>query len=323
MKIMTVGTSQICSQTIKAFKKNGVEIFACIGRDSDRTRKFAMDNEVDHFAVSYDDALLSSQIEAVYIALPNSLHYEYAKKALLNNKSVFLEKPFTTNLKEAQELAKLAMERNLYLFEMNMSAHNPAIWSIKRDLEQLGPLRMVEVNFSKYSRKYDDFKADLNPNIFSPEMSGGALMDLGVYNICLLVDLFGLPQASHYFYNEQKGIDTSGIAILRYDGFLCNSISGKDTASFSHLMINGENGFIYAQGAPNFFNSYRLKLNDAKTIEKSFVLDDMRAHEIGDMLEIIDNDDKRRFNDYLTLTLRQMKVMDELRNSSGLKFKAD
>ena len=100
MKILTVGTAKITADLIKAFKENDIEVYACCGRDLKKTEDFARANGVNMAYDDYEIALSDENIDAVYIATPNSLHFEYASKAILRHKHVILEKPFTTSAKE-------------------------------------------------------------------------------------------------------------------------------------------------------------------------------------------------------------------------------
>ncbi|ADY84367.1 hypothetical protein [Lactobacillus delbrueckii] len=85
------------------------------------------------------------------------------------------------------------------------------------DLQLLGPVHVVSLNYTQYSSRYDRFLAgDISP-AFNPRLGGGALLDLNVYNIHLAVSLFGAPLDVHYFPNLQKGVDTSGVLVLAYD----------------------------------------------------------------------------------------------------------
>ncbi len=75
---------------------------------------------------------------------------------------------------------------------------------------------MVQCNFSQYSSRYHDFCAGQGLASFDPECAGGALMDLGVYNVSYVVGLFGSPNKVHYAANMERGIDTSGVLTMEY-----------------------------------------------------------------------------------------------------------
>ena len=323
MKVVTVGTSLITELLIAGFREVGIDVFACVGRDNQRVQEFASKNSVAYHASDYDQVLDSPLFDTVYLGIPNSLHYEYAKKALLKGKNVIVEKPFTTNLWQAKELALLANTKNLLIFDANITPHNAAYKLLKKDIQMLGQIRMVELDYSKYSSKYDDFLAGGTPNIFNPEYGTGALMDLGVYNIEFACGLFGLPKKSHYYPNMQRGIDTSGVSILEYDGFIVNSVACKDSNKGGFINILGEKGNIYAHQDNSIFNSYCIELNDGTKVERQFPKTSKYYQELCDFKSMSDYGSIKTNNEYLTITLMAIKVLDDLRKSCGLRFKAD
>lgn len=320
MKIVTVGTSKICSLLIEAFKMANVEVFACVGRDATKTEEFARANNVSYNANDYDAVLTSDIFDTVYLALPNHLHYSYAKKALLAGKNVICEKPMCSNLEEAKDLVLLANSQKCFLFDATTTLHNLAFKQLKDDIKKIGRIRTVNVDFYKYSSKYDRFKNGEVTSAFNPEMSGGALMDLGVYNLSLIIGLFGLPKAVKYFPNIEKGIDTSGVAILKYDDFIVNSVNGKDANGGSGFSIRGEEGYIESNQVVSKFTDYRICLNDGTVKERNFDSRNQYLDEINDFKLMYDYKNYRKANDYLMLTLHNMKILDELRKSAGIEI---
>ena len=323
MKVVTVGTSNICELLISGFKEVGIEVFACVGRNNEKTKEFALKNDVKYHASDYDAVLNSDVFDTVYLAIPNSLHYEYAKKALLKNKNVICEKPLASNFKEAKELVSLANDHKVFLFDALTSVHNLAYKQLKDDLKLLGKIHTVDVSLSRYSSKFDAFLNGLPSSTLNPKMSGGALMDMGVYNIAFVLGLFGLPKAVKYFANMQNGVDISGISILQYDEFLVSSTSGKDANGGSSFTIRGEKGYIDCRQASNNFNEYTVFLNDGTLRGRSFVLKSRYFDELNDFKSMFEYKNIRKNNEYLTLSLMYMKVLDELRNSAGIIFEAD
>ena len=106
MRVITVGTSNIVREMIKAFKLAGVTVHACVSRSLERAQDFAYSNGVKFYLSDYDKSLTSKNYDTVYIAVPNSLHFEYAKKALEAGKNVIVEKPMCANLQEAHMISK-------------------------------------------------------------------------------------------------------------------------------------------------------------------------------------------------------------------------
>lgn len=323
MKVVTVGTSKICETLIKAMKDVDIDVFACVGRDSLKVKEFAKNNDVPYHATDYDTVITSSSFDTIYLAIPNSLHFEYAKKALENGKNVICEKPLASNLAEATQLIMLANKNKLFLFDATTNMHLLSYKQLKDDIKQIGNIKLVDVDFSKYSSKYDDFLNGKDASSFDLNLSGGALMDLGIYNISFITGLFGLPNALRYYPNIQKGIDTSGIAILKYENFVVSSTCGKDANLGTYFHIKGDKGYIESKQASSCFNEYKIVLNDGSEKKRSYDPNSHYKDELLDFKSMFDYKNYQKNNQYLTHTLLNMKVLDELRYSCGLFFKAD
>lgn len=112
---------------------------------------------LDKVYTDYDE-LLQSDVDTIYCALPNYLHYEFSKKALENDKNVIIEKPITANSKELEDLIETANKKNLMIFEAMNLHYIPAFLSLKEDLKKLGDIKIVSFNYSQYSSRYNAFK---------------------------------------------------------------------------------------------------------------------------------------------------------------------
>ena len=323
MKVVTVGTSNICESLISTFKEAKIEVFACCGRNEEKVKQFALKNGVKYHACNYEAVLSSNVFDTVYLAIPNSFHYKYAKKAILNNKSVICEKPLTSNFKEAKELVSLANDHNVFLFDGITTFHNLAYKQLKDDIKLLGKISTIDVSYSKYSSKFDAFLNNLPASTLDPKMSGGALMDLGVYNVAFMLGLFGLPKALKYYPNIQEGIDISGISILQYDDFLASLIAGKDANGGFYFTIRGQKAYIECKQASSCFNEYRIVFNDGRIKERYFDVNSRYYAELCDFKSMFEYKNIRKNNEYLTLSLMYMKVLDELRKSAAIVFEAD
>lgn len=185
-------------------------------------------------------------MNTVYIATPNLLHYPQAKRALIAGKNVILEKPFTTKYSEAKEIAEIAKERHLFLVEAAPTSFLPNFEILKNELPKIGKIKLVMSNYSQYSSRYDAVLRGEKPNIFNPEYAGGCLMDINFYNVLLNILLFGAPKEARYYANSYPGLaDTSGTAVLKYEGFVSTNAGAKDTWGVNFFQIEGESGYIY------------------------------------------------------------------------------
>ena len=103
----------------------------------------------------------------------------------------------------------------------------------------------------------DSCAGDVQP-AFDPACAGGALMDLGVYNVSYIVGLFGEPNQAKYTANMERGIDTSGILLLKYPDSLCQCTGAKDCAAPGSVQLIGDAGRILIE--PGSSNCQKLRL---------------------------------------------------------------
>lgn len=237
----TIGTSWITDSFIQgALATERYELRLVYSRNADKGADFA--NKYGEVAVETDlDAFVNNEnVDVVYIASPNSLHYEQALLALSAKKHVMVEKPASTNVDEWDEMIKTADENGVFVLEAARHMHIPNLEKIGKEVENLEEVLGATFSFSKYSSKYDSVLAGEEPNIFSLKFAGGAMMDLGIYPVYTAVALFGEPKdAVYYPQRVVTGVDGIGTAILRYDGFDVTILIGKISSSFYEAEIYG------------------------------------------------------------------------------------
>lgn len=212
-----------------------------------------------------DELFNDRDVNTVYVAVPNNLHYQVTKNALEHGKHVICEKPFVATPEEAIELKKIADEHHVFLVEAITNIYLANFAYLKNNLKQISPVHNVELNYTQYSSRYDDFLKGIIQPVFDPTKDGGALMDLGIYNIHLAVGLFGKPEGVHYFPVMQKGIDTSGNLILSYPELQASLLAAKDsyvTDQWSY--IEGEKGSLKIKGSTGQLNEVELDLKGSR-----------------------------------------------------------
>jgi predicted dehydrogenase len=174
-----VSTADINRKVIPgAHASEKVELVAVASRDQARAEAYAREWEIPRAYGSYEELLADSEIEAVYISLPNTMHAEWSIKALDAGKHVLCEKPFTRHPEEVDAAFDAAERNGRLLSEAFMYRHNPqtaALAELVRD-GAIGELRLIRSAFS-YGL-YDDQNIRLRTDV-----EGGALMDVGCYNV--------------------------------------------------------------------------------------------------------------------------------------------
>lgn len=137
-----------------------------------------------------EEMLADDAIELVIVNTPNYTHYEFVKRALLANKHVVIEKPFTSTVEEAEELIALAHKQNKKLSVFHNRRYDSDYKTIKKVLAEklLGDLAEAEFHFDRYSE-------NIGPKAHkeTPGAGTGSLYDLGSHLIDQALQLFGMP----------------------------------------------------------------------------------------------------------------------------------
>lgn len=325
MKLGIIGTGMIVDHLlsfIHEIKEIELVHISSTKRSEEKAIQLMNEHHFKRYSTNYETLLNDDEVDTIYVALPNHLHYEYTKKALLKGKNVVLEKPFTAELDEALELKELAIKNHVFLWEAITNQYFPNYIKIKEMLPELGDIKVVVSNFSQYSSRYDAFKSGTILPAFDYTKAGGSLMDLNIYNIHFIVGLFGEPKDVHYFPNIEHNIDTSGILILEYDNFKCVCVGAKDCGAPMSNTIQGDKGYIYIDSSLSLVESFDFKLNKEDAVHYNF---NEGIHRMYD--EFVAFVKMQNENDYETCykmlehSMIVTKVQTIARQKAGIHFK--
>jgi predicted dehydrogenase len=319
----TVGTGWITESFIEAAKLSGkLNVTSVYSRTEDKAKALADKHNAAHYFTDLEEMAKSPEIDAVYIASPNSVHFEQALTFLKNKKHVICEKPIFSNTAELEEAYRSAEENGVYLFEAIRNIHTPNFRILKENLHMAGPLRSAILPYMKYSSRYDVFLQGEEPNIFSSTFSGGALVDLGVYPLFLAVGLFGEPkQVTYYPVMLRSGVDGSGTLILEYQDFVCTILCSKISDSELPCEIQGEKGtFVLEDAAP----ISEIKFIDCHTKESKIL---SRAQEEKNMVyecikfaEIIETNNDQEYEKLKEWSKKVLRITEEARKQNNIVF---
>lgn len=249
MRFATIGTSKIAHQLTRAFLScENTFLHAVYSRNQARGETFAQGYGNVKVYTELDDLAQDNDIDLVYIASPNSIHYEQVKMMLEAGKHVVCEKPITLTSIQFQKLCACAQRSHRFLFEAITTLHMPNYKVIEKKITEIGNIHLVTCDLSQYSSRYDALKQHTITNVFNPEMGGGALYDLGVYCLHFIVGLFGKPfkiYADEVNYND---IDTSGMILLSYPDMQAVITYGKNTYGAANMKIQSETGYLESIG---------------------------------------------------------------------------
>lgn len=323
MNVGIIGTGGIARIAIEKIKKiENAEVTAIWCHTLEHGVAIAKEYEIDNLFTDINEFLADNSYSIVYVAVPNQVHYYYMKKALLSGKNVICEKPFTATAKEAKELIDLAIKKKLFLFDGTANRYYENYYEIKRRLPEIGRVKMMHLNMSQYSSKYDSYCKEIVFPVFSKAGCGGALYDLNSINVLFVVGLFGEPVSQEYFPNKGfNGIDTSGILILNYGEFQVDCIAAKDSNCPGYMMIQGEKGYISMLMNPGLVENIDLVKNDEQPecidIEK---VTDQRENLFRKIFEIVQKKDYSRCYRELKDTEITMNILENIRKRESIFF---
>ena len=210
-----LGTAGIArGQTIPGMKEaENCALYAIAGRNIEKAKAYRDQFGFEKAYGSYEELLSDPLVEAVYIPLPNTLHYEWARKALEHGKHVLCEKPLTPTAAEAEELFKIAEGNHVFLMEAFAYLHSPFIAAVKNEIDSgtIGKIRYIESQFVT-----SDY--DLSNIRMRKETNGGCTYDLGCYTTSMIEWMTGSEpdeiKAVGTFSPE--GVDVLTSAIFSY-----------------------------------------------------------------------------------------------------------
>lgn len=318
MKIGIIGAGRIVRLFLAATAQvEGAECVAICTREKTKVRATALGKEygIELIYNELEEFLASEDFEWVYIGVENVLHYEYAEKALQHGKHVIVEKPICGTATQTEALYQLAREKEQFLFEAMMVHYLPLYDVLKQQVKRLKEIKMVMCNFSKVSSAYEAYCNGEVGHFFDKDSYGGALYDLNVYNLNVIVGILGIPSKVSYFPNHgYNGVDTSGIAILTYPDFQVCCVAAKDSDGEDFMQIQARNGYIYLQGATASLSHLNICIDGKmETYHATEEHAERMAFEIRAMKEMWDAKDLKGCYNMMEKTLCVTKIIDELK----------
>ncbi len=301
----------------------GCKVTAVYSRDDARGEAFAQKYGIPLHFSDWDAFLASGEIDAVYIASPNCMHYPQAMAALAHGKHVLCEKPLALNTEQAQAMIAHAQEAGLILLEAIRPVHDPFIQVIKENLPKIGRIRRATFEFCQYSSRYERYLAGEYVSIFDSSLGNAALLDLGVYCLHTCVALLGTPLRIHADSSFlQNGTEVAGTILLGYEQFQATVSYSKVTQSVYPSIIQGEGGTLTFDtlNQPTFVELHRR----GQAVEK-LPLPPVRPNmnmvfELQTFCRCVRGDEKtERFD---AQSVQVIKVMDEVRQQTGVDFGA-
>ncbi len=190
-------------------------LVAVASRQQETAERFGREFNVPRCYGSYEALAQDPEVDVVYIGTPHTFHKENTLLCLEAGKAVLCEKPFAINVREAEEMIRVARARGLFLMEAMWTRFLPAFAKLRAllDAGAIGEVRMLTADFG--------FRAPFDPQsrLFNPTLGGGALLDIGIYPVALAAAIFGPPeQIVSQAYLGETGVDEQNAIVLSYAG---------------------------------------------------------------------------------------------------------
>ncbi|MDE6971576.1 MAG: Gfo/Idh/MocA family oxidoreductase [Lachnospiraceae bacterium] len=246
--IMGTGNiAAVMAETLNRMK--GVKLYAVASREKVKADVFAGKHGVKKAYGSYEELVKDNKVELIYIATPHSEHYENARLCLENNKPVLCEKSFTANAAQAEELFKLAREKQVFITEAIWTRYMPMVKTIREVSGSgvIGDPKTLTANLG--------YVIDKVERILSPALAGGALLDVGVYPINFAMMIFGnnIEKVSSSCTYTDTGVDRQNTVTLQYgNGKYAVLNSSMESLSDRKGIIYGTKGFAIVENINNF-----------------------------------------------------------------------
>lgn len=318
-----LGTGKIAKAFATALREvPDATLAAVASRSLDSATKFAAEYSAERAHGTYQALADDPGVDAIYIATPHAMHHENAIMCLKAGKALLVEKAFTLNRREAQEIADLARARKLFVMEAMWTRFQPAMQEAKRliDMGEIGTVRNLQADFG--------FPADAGPEhrLFNPALGGGSLLDLGIYPLSMAAFFLG-PVKGVKGYGElaPTGVDMQASFALQHEGgALSVCTCSLNTRTPTTLTICGDKGFLRLHGRFHHTERFTIGLNDGSEREFHFPrIGNGYAHEAMEVGRCL----REGLLESATMPLGEsvdlMGVLDQLREQIGVRYNVD
>ena len=321
IKFAVIGTSEITDKFIVAAR--GFENFhleAVYSREYTKGLAFGKKYSCCKVYTDLDELGADPVIDAVYSASPNSFHCPQAIKLMGYKKHVLCEKPFASDSYQVAAMIAVANANNVLLMEAMKTPFMPVLHNVKNQLQRIGKIRRAFFHYSQYSSRYDNYRNGIVENAFKPELSNGALVDIGIYPLFAMLYFFGdctnLSASAQFL---ESGVDGIGTISLKYADFLGDIQYSKISNSLIPNEIQGEDGNILinriSMGA-----SATMQLRNGEIVDLGTEKEDSFFYEIKEFLTLIENGQLESKTMSHQVSQRLMATLDEVRRQIGLVY---
>jgi len=303
----------------------GAELIAVGSRSQQSAESFSREFPVKYVHGSYEALAQNGEVDVIYIATPHSYHYENTQLCLQHGKAVLCEKPFAMNAQQAAAMISLAKEKKVFLMEALWTKFHPHYLKMQEMIGQgmLGEIRSVLINFG--------FKPmpPVPARLFDPELGGGTVMDIGIYNVFMAMSVLGKPDHIDAVMTPgPTGVDEQCAILFRYkNGAMAQLFSTFSSNLATEADICGSEGRIrltsrfYEPSSTIEFYKERADSREIIPVDKEAGFGyQYEARHVNDCLRKgLTESPVNTFAD----TLLMMETLDKIREIAGIRYPAD
>ncbi len=315
MNLGVLGTAQIARHSfVPAVAQTDHEITAIASRSEERAEQFAETHGIAQAFGSYIE-LLESDVDAVYIPLPNSLHAEWTKRAADHGVHVLCEKPLAVDAEEAREMGRYCDERDVTLMEAMMFRYYPRTERMADVANEFGEVRSVDAGFHSSLRRWPAGTR------FDPDLGGGCLLDVGVYAIEAARLFLGEPErvVARVADPEETGVETHVSGLLVFSGGRTAQIDCSfRLEDAQYCRVEGTDGRLHADRAFSVGSDpteFECQFS-GRHVTESFASVDPYALEAERFAEYVERGERPRTD--AREAARTLAVVDALRESDDV-----
>ncbi|GAB3253293.1 Gfo/Idh/MocA family protein [Arthrobacter pigmenti] len=315
-----LGPGWIARQFAESVQAHTGQVIAAVGsRSLDRSRQFAREYGIERAYGSYEELVAAEDIDVIYIATVHTTHCRDAMLALNAGKHVLIEKPIGINAAEAESIATLARDKQLFAAEALWTMFLPK-FDVVGQLLDAGALGEITTVMTEYGEHFDS-----GHRIFDPDLAGGPLLDLGTYPLSLITTVLGAPSRLQATGTAHpSGVNGQLAAVMDFDAGR-QAVMQTNLYNFTptEATIVGTDATLVLDGPFNMPGGFTLSSPDRHVLryeQESGRHFEGLHFQAAAVARAIGNGDTEATQRPLAESIRTMQVADSIRAQLGITF---
>jgi predicted dehydrogenase len=316
-----LGAGRIAHKFVNGLKElPNVARYAVAARDWERAKSFREQHGFEKAFDSYQEMLSDPNLDIVYIATINNLHFEHTMMCLDAGKAVLCEKPFASNLEQVEQMINKAKEKNIFLMEALWSRFLPSIMQFKTEMENgsIGKPLLLQCDFG--------FIAPFDPHrrLYDPVLGGGSIPDIGIYPIFVAMFLFGYPtDIKAVSVPAPTGTDWTTSILLKHKGKEISMLTSSFEMNLSNeARLYGDGGTLKLHFMFHMPTKLTLDRNERRELEiPVHSVGNGYNYEAAEVMNCLDKGLTESPNMSWQFSLDLMRVLEEVARKAEENFK--